>query len=65
MQRQNKTPEEEAFARNTKLLNSTSSNKLPSYCLWDEYSVGDPKTWSKWWENYDKDNNNISDSDDN
>ena len=43
-------PQKEANSRNAYLLKNAKGN-LPSYCLWDEYSVGNPDTWNKWWKN--------------
>ena len=49
------TAEDEAKARNNKLIEDIAPNKLPSYCLWDAYSVGSPETWNSWWEKYTED----------
>ncbi len=44
------TAEDEAKARNNKLIEDIAPKKLPSYCLWDANSVGRPETWNSWWE---------------
>ena len=46
-------PSEEANARNMYLLKNTKGS-IPSYSLWDEYSVGNPENWNKWWLNINK-----------
>ena len=47
------TAADEAHNRNAKMKTDYPGVSLPSYCLWDESSVGDPDTWAAWWEDDD------------
>ncbi len=41
--------EEEALARNSKLVRDAAPSTLPSYCFWTADSLGPKDTWKNWW----------------
>jgi hypothetical protein len=41
--------EEEALARNSKLVRDSAPSTLPSYCFWTADSLGPKDTWETWW----------------
>ncbi len=43
--------EEEAQARNSKLVRDAVPSTLPSYCFWTADTVGSKDTWQSWWKN--------------
>ncbi len=59
----NEDPDIEAQERNRKLVADHPGVRLPSYCLWDAHSVGDPDTWSSWWDEDDDDDTYLDEVD--